>query len=300
MNVGAFGSHTFGACSNWVRVPEDFEFSEEMNVEMQARSGKKPAMYVKGQGEMNIPMKVHLDARLLKTDLATEVSWWLKVMRKQSKARLYLFGHYWGTKYFKVTKVHQSNTHVVGGKQLSCDLELQFIEWVANGSAETSSNSVSSSASSSASTTASTSFSSSTARKYSTSSSITKKAKSVKSTQKTSKTSTSTKTSKSSSSKKKTKKKIKVSVKAATKDSGKLSIKVVEKNGGGWGYKSLKPGAIVSIKKKATITVTWNKKKTYWVQILTSSGKTVLKSGNKGKLGPMTANQSLIVKACWR
>lgn len=283
MNVGEFGSHPFGACARWVRIPEDFELSEELDVEMQARAGKKPAMYVKGQGEMNVPMKIHLDARLLKTDLNEEVEWWLKTMRNHTKAKLYLFGHYWGSKYFVVTKVHQSNTRVVAGKELSCDLEVQFVEWVADGKAESSS-------------TASTTSSKTSQSHHS--SSIVKKAKSVKSAQKTVSKTSPAKTEAVKRTAKKSKN-VKITVKAATKDSGKISITVGTEHGSER-TRSLKPGSSTVAEKGSVISMKWSKKKTYWVQLMTTKGEAVLYNGNSGKIGPIELSQGMTVEACWR
>ena len=289
MGVGAFGDHEFGASESCIRIPNDFEFTESLNFEMQSRTGKKPATYVKGQGEMTFPMTIHLDARMLDTDLASEIGWWLKAMRKQTKGKLYLFGHYWGTNSFIVTSVHPANTKTAGKTMLSCDLEIKLTEWVAEGSAEK--NSVSAAA---------------TDTKYS--SGTTQHKSDIK----------------GSGSEKKTKnaspgteeqiakasgKAVTIHV-AATKKTGPLTVTAKGVRYGGGGGRGggrniytgmvLYPSMVKTIQSGDAITVTWDSSKTYWVKIYTVSGEMRLAYGNKGKLGPIQITQNVAIEACWR
>lgn len=283
MSVGAFGDHEFGASESCIRIPNDFEFTESLNFEMQSRTGKKPATYVKGQGEMSFPMTIHLDARMLDTDLASEIGWWLKAMRQQTKGKLYLLGHYWGTNSFIVTSVHPANTKTAGKTMLSCDLEVKLTEWVAEGSAEK--NSVHAAATD-------TKYSSGPARH---------KSDDVKN---------SGVAHSSGFTSGVTIKKMAIMVKAATKKTGTLTVLVTGERGfgggGGRGQNNtymgvdLHSGAVKYIESGAAITVTWDSSKTYWVKIYTVNGKTRLAYGNKGTLGPIQITQNVAIEACWR
>lgn len=132
--IGAFGDHTFTVSRTKILTPTNTSTKEELNYEMQPRSGKKPATYVKGQGEMNIQLTLHVDKRFV--DPIKEHNWWLKAMRAVSKQRLNLYNHAWGTGKFIVVSVERSNDVALGdGTLASCDLQIKLAEWVAEGSA---------------------------------------------------------------------------------------------------------------------------------------------------------------------
>ncbi|WP_040663688.1 hypothetical protein [Oscillibacter ruminantium] len=280
MSVGAFGDHEFGVSENCIRIPKDFEFTESLNFEMQSRTGKKPATYVKGQGEMTFPMAIHLDARMLDTDIVSEIGWWTDAMRKQKKEKLYLFGHYWGTNSFIVTSVHPFNTRTVGKTMLSCDLEVTLTEWVAEGSAEKNSTSAAA-----------------TDVKYA-ASSVTKKAADVKSSQ-TSATSATVSPRTAEQIAKAQVATATVTVLAATKKTGTLLLAAAGSRGGGR-VQQMHPGKVLSVEDGAILTVTWDSSKTYWVKIYYARGETQLAYGNKGKLGPVQIKSGVVIKACWR
>lgn len=143
--IGAFGGHTFVASSKKILTPSNTSTKEELDYEMQARTGKKPATYVKGQSEMNIQFTLHLDRRFL--DPIAEHSWWIKAMRTVSKQQLSLYNHLWGTGKFIVVSVERENDVARGdGVLMSCDLQIKLAEWVAEGTASSSTSTVSSAA----------------------------------------------------------------------------------------------------------------------------------------------------------
>lgn len=282
MGVGAFGDHEFGASERCVRIPKDFEFTESLNFEMQERVGKKPATYVKGLGEMTFPMVVHLDARMLDTDVVSEINWWVNAMRKQTKGKLYLFGHYWGTNSFIVTSVHPANTKTVGKIMLSCDLEVKLTEWVAEGKANAKASSATAAA---------------TDVQYS-GNSVQKKVEQVKNIEKMKSTAIV-----SSAVAEQTVKagpdSITVTAVSAGKKNGNVSVTVSGSRGGGRA-RQLSPGNVISVEQGSILTVTWDSSRTYWVKIYYARNGVKLANGNKGKLGPLKIDSGVVIKACWR
>ena len=287
MSVGAFGSHTFSVSEDEIRTPDDFEFTEELDYEMQTRAGKKPATYIKGQKEMDFPMVLHLDARYLKTDIPTEISWWLKVMRDADKERLYLGGHSWGTGKFIVVSVHPNNARYLGdGTLLSCDLELKFVEWVAEGSAD---------ADSSTATTAATD----TSTKSTSSSSTTIKAKSIKNTEKSvSKSAKATKATRSTStsSRAKVSKTVNITYRAM-QNSGTLTISWKAPDGH-TASRALRSNAVIAVVLGSIVTLTWKASKAnYLLKVSVYDPQT--KTHNEGKL-KFLASVDTTIKAYWK
>lgn len=130
--VGSFGSKTFEVSSEKIYTFSDYSLSESLSYETQERSGDKPAIYVKGLGELTQSINVKLDARWV--DVEQEIVWWMVKMRTAVPEYLTIGEHTWGTGKALLTSVNVSDLVEAGdGTYLSATLALSFVEYAAAG-----------------------------------------------------------------------------------------------------------------------------------------------------------------------
>ena len=133
--IGSFGTKTFEVSDKKIYTFSDVSFSESLSFETQERFGDKPAIYVKGLGELTQSFNVRLDARWV--DVEQEIVWWIVKMRTAVPEFLTIGEHTWGTGKALLTGVSVSDLVEAGdGTYLAATLALSFVEYAAAGADE--------------------------------------------------------------------------------------------------------------------------------------------------------------------
>lgn len=133
--IGSFGTKTFEVSNNKIYTFSDVSLSESLSFETQERAGDKPAIYVKGLGELTQSFNVRLDARWV--DVEQEMVWWFVKMRTAVPEYLTIGEHTWGTGKALLTSVSVSDLVEAGdGTYLAATLALSFVEYAAAGADE--------------------------------------------------------------------------------------------------------------------------------------------------------------------
>lgn len=133
--IASFGAKTFEASYQKIMTPSDISVSEKLSYEEQARSGDKPAIYVKGLGAMSIEMSVRLDARFV--DVAQEITFWMVKLRAASPEKLTIGSQVWGSWKALLTEVSADDIAVLGnGVYSAATVKLSFVEYVAEGTSD--------------------------------------------------------------------------------------------------------------------------------------------------------------------
>lgn len=133
--IGSFGTKTFEVSNKKIYTFSDVSLSESLSFETQERAGNKPAIYVKGLGELTQSFNVRLDARWV--DVEQEMAWWFVKMRTAVPEYLTIGEHTWGTGKALLTSVSVSDLVEAGdGTYLAATLALSFVEYAAAGADE--------------------------------------------------------------------------------------------------------------------------------------------------------------------
>ena len=133
--IASFGEKTFEVSDKKIYTPSEISLSESLSYETQERAGDKPAIYVKGQGELTQSLTVHLDARWV--NVQQEFTYWLVKMRTAVPEILTLGSRAWGAGPALLTSVSLADLVIAGdGSYLSANLSLSFVEYVAAGTDE--------------------------------------------------------------------------------------------------------------------------------------------------------------------
>ena len=132
MSIGAFGNKIFTVTQDKIYTPDGISISESLNVEMQETDGGKPATYIKGNGEMQIPFNICL--KYPYCDVQGEIEWWFLKLRSETPEYLTLGNKTFGTNKFLLHSVSVADLVIApNGLYLKAVLSLSFSEWTKKG-----------------------------------------------------------------------------------------------------------------------------------------------------------------------
>ena len=125
MITAKFGSKKFEVSNKVIYTPNGISFSEELDIEETAVSGKKPTLNVKGIKLQPLDFDVKLDSRFV--DVLAEIRYWKNTLLGKKSQEFSLGNHTVGK--FLLTKVNTKNISInKNGVYTSATITLSFIE----------------------------------------------------------------------------------------------------------------------------------------------------------------------------